>query len=74
MPYANQWLNDDITECVKPRLKGWCWCKGLNDDELAAQIRADGIDVLVDLSEHTDGNRLQMFARKPVPVQVTYLG
>jgi len=72
--YANQYLNDDLTDRIKPMFKGWCACKGLNDDELAAQVRADGIDVLVDLSGHTDGNRLLMFARKPAPVQVSYLG
>jgi len=72
--YANQYMNDDLTDRIKPMFKGWCACKGLNDDELVQQIRADGIDVLVDLSGHTDGNRLLMFARKPAPVQVTYLG
>lgn len=72
--YANQSLKDDLTDRIRPMFKSWCACKGLNDDELAAQVRADGIDVLVDLSGHTDNNRLLMFARKPAPVQVSYLG
>ena len=46
----------------------------LDDTALAAQIRADGIDVLVDLSGHTGGSRLTAFAHRPAPVMVSWLG
>lgn len=72
--YANQWGQDELTERIKPNFDCWRECWAMSDDALAAQIRADGIDILVDLSGHTKGNRLLVFARKPAPVQVTYLG
>src|SRR5215813_6160212 len=52
----------------------WVSAHALSDDALAAQIRADRVDILVDLSGHTDGHRLHAFARKPAPVQVTAWG
>ncbi len=64
---------DAITELIARhttlRLVG-----GMDDAVLASQIQADGIDVLVDLSGHTGGSRLTVFARRPAPVQVSWLG
>jgi predicted O-linked N-acetylglucosamine transferase (SPINDLY family) len=50
----------------------WRDCQLMDDDRLAGQIRADRIDILVDLTMHMGGNRLLLFAQKPAPVQVTW--
>jgi predicted O-linked N-acetylglucosamine transferase (SPINDLY family) len=72
--YYNDVRQDAVTERLKGHVDHWRPCKHLDDAALAAQVQADGIDVLVDLSGHTARNRLPVFGRKPAPVQVTYLG
>ena len=57
-------------ECVDH----WIEVAGLDDAALADRVRADGIDILVDLSGHARGNRLPAFARKPAPVQASWMG
>ncbi|MEE8428606.1 MAG: tetratricopeptide repeat protein [Gammaproteobacteria bacterium] len=72
--YAEVYQPDSVTERMQALAHTWRSTCGISDDQVAEQIRADGIDVLVDLAGHTTHNRLMVFARKPAPVQVTYLG
>ena len=72
--YHNASASDAVTERIRKHAKVWRDVVDLSDDSLAAQIRADGIDILVDLAGHTRGGRLLCFARKPAPLQLTYLG
>jgi predicted O-linked N-acetylglucosamine transferase (SPINDLY family) len=64
---------DAVTARFKSYAAHWRSTVGLSDEEVAAMVRADGIDVLVDLAGHTAGNRLLAFARKPAPVQVAHM-
>jgi len=72
--YNNQAGSDDLTRRIAAAAKEWREVFRLDDDALADRIRADRIDVLVDLSGHTEGNRLLVFARRPAPIQITWIG
>lgn len=72
--YPSSIRSDALTDRIKASCHGWHPAAGLSDECLADQIRKDGIDILVDLSGHTTHNRLPMFAWKPAPVQVSWLG
>ncbi len=72
--YASVSLQDEVTQRVKKQFDHWVDAIDLADEELAERVRADQIDVLIDLSGHTTGNRLRMMAWRPAPVQATYLG
>jgi len=63
-----------LTERIKACCSHWRATTDMSDEELAQQIRADEIDILIDLSGHTADNRLPVFAWKPAPVQVSWLG
>jgi predicted O-linked N-acetylglucosamine transferase (SPINDLY family) len=72
--YANQSLADELTERIKASCDIWRSVAGISDENLARQIRDDGIDILIDLSGHTGHNCLPLFAWKPAPVQISWLG
>lgn len=72
--YSNVGVPDAETARLRDMADRWRPIDALDDDAAAAMVRGDGIDVLVDLSAHTAGNRLGVFARKPAPVQASWLG
>ena len=72
--YMTQAAEDAVSARLRALFDGWHNIAGLDDDEAADLIEADAIDILVDLSGHSAGHRLLVFARKPAPVQVSYLG
>jgi predicted O-linked N-acetylglucosamine transferase (SPINDLY family) len=72
--YSQTRRADEMTGWFKRNCEGWRDIADLSDEQVAEQIRADRIDILVDLKLHTAENRLLVFARKPAPVQVTWLG
>ena len=72
--YYNHAVSDEVTQRLKLLADHWRDLHVLSDDAVAELIRADGIDILVDLAGHTAGGRMLTFARKPAPVQVAWLG
>ena len=71
--YSDAPTPDAVTRLVREHVDQWRDVATLGDEKLAEVVRADGIDILVDLAAHSGHNRLLTFARKPAPVQVTYL-
>lgn len=67
-------VSDQVTEGMRELADHWRECGGLPPGEIAASIRRDGIDVLVDLAGHTQQNGLPVLALRPAPLQLTYLG
>ena len=72
--YSGTPTKDAVTETFRTVADRWRDVSQWSDDRLADCIRADKVDILIDLSGHGDGNRLRTFARKPGPIQVTAWG
>ena len=72
--YTNNFRVDPATKRIKSHCNHWREVFGRMDNEVAEMIREDEIDILIDLSGHTARNRLSVFAWKPAPIQVTWLG
>jgi predicted O-linked N-acetylglucosamine transferase (SPINDLY family) len=72
--YSCSPVRDEMTSRFKSSADVWVDAWQFSDDQLADRIEADKVDVLIDVSGHSAGNRLQVFARKPAPIQVTGFG
>jgi protein O-GlcNAc transferase len=72
--YSNNRSNDAMTDRFRQVAGAWREISILSDDAMAALIRRDAVDILVDTTLHMEGNRLLVFARRPAPVQVTFAG
>jgi predicted O-linked N-acetylglucosamine transferase (SPINDLY family) len=72
--YSDTAQEDDVTHLLRSRVGKWRRTSHLPNDELLSVIRADGIDILVDLVGHMKHHRLSVFAHKPAPVQISAWG
>lgn len=72
--YSNRNVEDAYSAALRPLFSAWHVVAGIDDAALAQKIHTDQIDILVDLAGHTGQNRLAVFAWRPAPVQVAWLG
>ena len=72
--FANQTGSDPVTEAIRPHVDHWHAISQQSDTQVARLVHDRAIDILVDLTGHTDRHRLGVFVRKPAPVQATWLG
>jgi len=71
--YVNT-IDDAVSRRLRGHVSRWNPVLGLSEDQLEQRIVNDGIDILIDLSGHTALHRLATFARRPAPVQASWLG
>ncbi|MBF0445620.1 MAG: tetratricopeptide repeat protein [Magnetococcales bacterium] len=67
-------IADELTNQLESYSDSWIFTKNFSDDQLSKQIIQDRIDILIDLAGHTENNRLQLFAKKLAPIQITWAG
>jgi protein O-GlcNAc transferase len=72
--YSTNHFDDELTARIKPFFSAWKTLSGKSDPQAAELIHGDGVHVLLDLAGHSASNRLTMFARRPAPVQASWLG
>jgi protein O-GlcNAc transferase len=72
--YSDVISPDEVSERIQTYPLQWRDIVGMTDAQAAALVRSDRIDILVDLAGHTGNNRMLLFAGKPAPVQISWLG
>ncbi len=72
--YSNNIFEDEVSEKLRPHFAQWRVIESLNDQDAAALIEQDQIDVLIDLSGYTAGHRQSLFSLHPAPLQISWLG
>ncbi|MBM4146917.1 MAG: tetratricopeptide repeat protein, partial [Nitrospira sp.] len=72
--YSDVFIPDNVTQRLQNYTDHWQSIVGMSDKKVAELIRKDGIDILIDLAGHTGYNRMLLFARKPAPIQASWLG
>ena len=72
--YHNNSIQDSTTDRIKHSCDHWKNIVGVEDKKLFDIIRKDGIDILVDLAGYTGNSRISIFARKPSPIQISWIG
>jgi protein O-GlcNAc transferase len=73
--YSDVSSPDHVTKRIREYSNQWRNIAGLSDEKAAELIREDRIDILIDLAGHTGGvNRILLFARKPAPIQISWIG
>lgn len=72
--YCNNEIHDEVTKEFQGLFHLWRGIRDMNTHSLSSLVRADGIDILIDLSGHTHGHRLDAFAVRPAPLQMTWIG
>ena len=71
--YSNVERPDDVTQRIRGYADHWRDITAMNDEQAAQLVRQDKIDILIDLTMHMERNRIMIFARKPAPIQMTWL-
>lgn len=72
--YSDSRRDDPITRRIHSAVNDWRVIASQDDEAVAQQVAADQVDILIDLSGHTAGNRLKLFATRAAPIQVSWLG